>query len=77
MAVVFKDRLLDPVLHTNRNRLPDPIISFDDLRNINALAVYTLVRNLQGLLYETTLGVTHLQQPHKVAESNNHERLNE
>jgi hypothetical protein len=77
MAVVFKDRLLDPVLLTNRNRLPDPIISFDDLRNINALAVYTLVRNPQGLLYETTLGVTHLQQLHKVAESNNHERLNE
>ena len=33
MAVLFKDRLLDPVLLTDRGRLPDPVISFDDLRN--------------------------------------------
>ena len=25
MAVLFKDRFLDPVLHTDRGRLPDPV----------------------------------------------------
>lgn len=54
MAVTFKDRFLDPVLLTARGRLPDPVISFDNLRNHNTLAAYTLVRNPQGLLYEIT-----------------------
>ena len=55
MAVLFKDRLLDPILLTDRRRLPDPVISFSNLRNKNTLATYTLVRNPQGLLYEITL----------------------
>src|SRR5512135_3927394 len=54
MAVLFKDRFLDPVLLTDRRRLPDPVISFENLRNYNTLATYTLVRNPQGLLYEIT-----------------------
>lgn len=32
MAVLFKDRFLDPVLLTDRRRLPDPVISFRNLR---------------------------------------------
>ena len=40
MAVLFKDRLLDPILRTERGRLPDPVISFDDLRNKKTLAAY-------------------------------------
>ena len=28
MAVVFKNRFLDPILLTDRRRLPDPVISF-------------------------------------------------
>lgn len=59
MAVLFKDRFLDPVLHTNRGRLPDPVISFDDLRNQKTLAAYTLHRNPQGLLDEITFNTTH------------------
>lgn len=55
MATVFKDRFLDPILLTDRNRLPDPVISFDNLRNLNTLAAYTLVRNPQGLLFEITM----------------------
>jgi len=55
MAALFKDRFLDPVFLTDRNRLPDPVISFRNLRNRNTLAAYTLVRNPQGLLYEITM----------------------
>jgi len=53
-AVIFKNRFLDPVLLTDRGRLPDPVISFDDLRNTKTLATYTLHRNPQGLLDEIT-----------------------
>ena len=59
MAVLFKDSFLDPVLLTGRGRLPDPVISFANLRNNNTLAAYTLVRNPQGLLYEITLNTEH------------------
>jgi len=59
MANLFKDRLLDPILFTDRQRLPDPIISFKNLRNKNTLATYTLVRNPQGLLYEITMNTEH------------------
>src|SRR5215211_2936723 len=59
MGVLFKDRFLDPVLHTDRGRLPDPVISFDDLRNRRTLAAYTLHRNPQGLLDEITFNTAH------------------
>jgi len=59
MANVFKNRFLDPVLLTDRRRLPDPVISFANLRNKNTLAAYTLVRNPQGLLFEITMNTEH------------------
>jgi hypothetical protein len=59
MAVLFKDRFLDPVLLTDRSRLPDPVISFNNLRNQNTLATYTLARNPQGLLYQITMNSEH------------------
>src|SRR6266545_377633 len=59
MAILFKDRFLDPILHTDRGRLPDPVISFDDLRNQKTLAAYTLHRNAQGLLDEITFNTAH------------------
>ncbi len=62
MANVFKDRFLDPILHTDRGRLPDPVISFDDLRNKKTLAAYTLHRNPQGLLDEITFNTAHYQE---------------
>jgi hypothetical protein len=62
MAVLFKDRFLDPVLHTDRRRLPDPVISFDDLRNQKTLAAYTLHRNPQGLLDEITFNTVHYEE---------------
>jgi len=55
MAVLFRDRFLDPILLIDRRRLPDLVISFANLRNKNTLAAYTLVRNPQGLLYEITM----------------------
>jgi len=58
-AVIFKDRFLDPVLLTDRRRLPDPVISFANLRNKNTLAAYTLARNPQGLLYQITMNSEH------------------
>src|SRR3989304_4807006 len=59
MGVLFKDRFLDPILHTDRGRPPDPVISFDDLRNRKVLAAYTLHRNPQGLLDEITFNTVH------------------
>jgi hypothetical protein len=59
MATLFKDRFLDPILLTDRRRLPDPVISFENLRNMNTLAAYTLVRNPQGLLYDITMNAQH------------------
>lgn len=61
VAVLFKNRFLDPILHTDRGRLPDPVISFDDLRNRRTLAAYTLHRNAQGLLDEITFNTAHYQ----------------
>src|SRR5688500_4893575 len=58
-AVLFKDRFLDPIVRTDRGRLPDPVISFDDLRNQKTLAAYTLHRNPQGLLDEITFSTVH------------------
>jgi hypothetical protein len=58
-AILFKNRFLDPVLLTDRRRLPDPVISFENLRNYNTLATYTLIRNPQGLLYEITFNTEH------------------
>lgn len=65
MAILFKDRFLDPVLHTDRGRLPDPVISFDDLRNRRTLAAYTLHRNPQGLLDEITFNTVHYYEEDK------------
>ncbi len=59
VAVLFKDRFLDPILLTDRGRLPDPVISFDNLRNRKVLAGYTLHRNPQGLLDEITFNTEH------------------
>lgn len=59
MATLLKDRFLDPVLLTDRQRLPDPVLSFDNLRNQGTLAAYRLVRNPQGLLYEIILNTEH------------------
>ena len=52
MANLFKDRFLDPILHTDRGRLPDPVISFKVLSKRKTLAAYTLHRNAFGLLDE-------------------------
>ncbi len=62
MAVLFKDRLLDPVLRADRGRLPDPVISFENLRNKKTLATYTLHRSPQGLLDEITFNTTHYKE---------------
>ena len=48
-ATGFKERFLDPVHRTDRGRLPDPVISFDQL-NVKTLAAYALNHNSQGLL---------------------------
>jgi len=61
LAIIFRDRLVDPILRTDRNQVPDPVISFDDLRNNNILAAYTLNRNPQGLLHETTFNIAHYE----------------
>jgi hypothetical protein len=53
---------LDPVLRTDRGRLPDPVISFHDLRNRRTLAAYTLHRNPQGLLDEITFNTVHYDE---------------
>jgi len=62
LAIIFRDRLVDPILRTDRNQVPDPVISFDDMRNNNILAAYTLNRNPQGLLHEITLNTAHYEE---------------
>jgi hypothetical protein len=59
MAVLIRDRLIDPILHIDRNQVPDPVISFDNLRQSRTLAAYTLARNPQGLLHEVTFNTAH------------------
>lgn len=62
IAVIFRDRLIDPIARVDRSRMPDPIISFDDLRNNKTLASYTTTRNAQGLLDEITFNTAHYVQ---------------
>lgn len=59
LAVIFRDRLVDPILRLDRSQVPDPVISFENLRNNNVLAGYTLQRNPQGLLHEISLNTAH------------------
>ena len=58
-AVAIRERLIDPIARIDRKAMPDPVISFDNLRNQNSLACYLLVRNPQGLQYEITLNSEH------------------
>lgn len=59
MAGLIKSRLIDPVLLTERESMPDPVISFEDMRNYNTLAAYRLIRNPQGLNYVITMNTQH------------------
>jgi len=59
MAVLLRERLIDLIAKIDRSRMPDPIISFTDLRNWNTLAAYRLTRNSQGLLYEINFNTEH------------------
>lgn len=58
-AVLFKDRLLDPLHHLDRDRLPEPIIAFENLRNKNILAAFRLTRNPEGLKNEIIMNSEH------------------
>jgi hypothetical protein len=55
MAVLFRDRLIDPIARIDRSQMPDPVIAFDDARNNKVLADYTLGRNAEGLLDVITM----------------------
>lgn len=65
---LLRDRLIDPIARIDRDKMPKPVISFDDLRNYNTLAAYTLVRNPQGLNYEITLNSQHIRTDRKEGE---------
>lgn len=60
-AVLFRERLIDPIARIDRAILPDPVVSFDDLRNKRTLAAYTLIRNPQGMNHEITFNTEHYQ----------------
>ena len=60
-AWCFKDELIDGVALLDRRRLPDPVISFSNMRNINVLAGYRIARNAQGLLNEITFNTAHFE----------------
>lgn len=62
LAVIFRDRLVDPIIRLDRSQVPDPVISFEDERNNNVLASYTLNRNPQGLLHEITFNSVHYEE---------------
>jgi len=59
MAVLFKDRLIDPLHHLERERLPDPVIAFENLRNRNTLAAFRLTRSPEGLQNEIIMNAEH------------------
>ena len=61
MAVIIRDRLIDPIARLDRSQVPDPVISFDNLRQSRTLAGYTLNRNPQGLLHEITFNTEHYE----------------
>lgn len=48
-ARLFIDRLIDPLHHLDRGRLPEPVIAFENLRNKNTLAAFRLTRSPEGL----------------------------
>jgi hypothetical protein len=60
-AVLFKDELIDGVALLDRGRLPEPVISFDNMRHSSVLAGYRLKRNPQGLLDEIVFNTTHFE----------------
>ena len=61
-AVLFKDRLIDPLHHLDRERLPDPIIAFENMRNKNTLAGFRLTRNPNGLQNEIIMNTQHYKE---------------
>jgi hypothetical protein len=61
-AVLFRERLIDPIARIDRNQMPDPVISFDNLRNKRSLAAYRLTRNPQGLNYEIIINNQHYEE---------------
>lgn len=61
IAVIIRDRLIDPIARVDRSQVPDPVISFDNLRQSRTLAAYTLARNPQGLLHEITFNTAHYE----------------
>src|SRR5688572_30117681 len=62
MAETFRDRFFATLLPTEQGSLPDPVISFDDLRNKKRLASFTLHRNPVGLLDEITFNKVHYEE---------------
>src|SRR5690606_1008796 len=50
----FIDRLIDPVHRLDRDKMPEAIYGFENLRNYRTLAYFLLVRNSVGLNYEIT-----------------------
>jgi hypothetical protein len=59
MAVILKDRLLDPLHHLDRERLPEPVLAFENLRNKNTLAGFRLTRSPEGLQNEIIMNTEH------------------
>jgi hypothetical protein len=59
MAVILKDRLLDPLHHLYRERLPEPVLAFENLRNKNTLAGFRLTRSPEGLQNEIIMNTEH------------------
>ena len=58
-AQLFRERLIDPIARIDRSQMPDPVISFDNLRNYRTLAAYRLTRNPNGLNYEIIMNTQH------------------
>ncbi|HWQ89226.1 MAG TPA: hypothetical protein VN374_04570 [Desulfitobacteriaceae bacterium] len=58
-AVLFIDRFIDPLHHLDRNRLPEPVIAFENLRNKNTLAAFRLTRSPEGLQNVILLNTEH------------------
>jgi hypothetical protein len=59
MAVLMRDRLVDPLHRLDRARLPEPVLAFENLRNKNTLAAFRLTRSPEGLQNEIIMNTEH------------------
>lgn len=55
----FRDEIIDPLERIDRERMPPPLIAFEDVGNKEVLGQYTVGRNAIGIKDQITLNTVH------------------